>query len=186
MAGGPKIALPSSLQPRTFRHLSGEEEEDDDNNDDYMAASNTCANWSKSIPKKKQALKQAPKRLPKRAPKKQAPNKPAPLLCCAGDLCKQQEGCIIIDKGLKCVVYEGHMHGFSCSDEKVQAMVGMTCKNCALTNQKGRTSRIACGWTPPLSLSRQTKRGGGDHQQQPKAIAVPKDPLPTRRSARNK
>ena len=182
MAGGPKIALPLALQPRTFRHSSGEEEEDDNDNDDYTAASNTRANRSKSVPK----TKQAPKRAPKRALKKQALNKPAPLLCCARDLYKQQEDCIIIGKGLKCVVCEGRMHGFSCSDEKVQAMVGMTCKNCALTGQKGRTGRTARGRTPPSPLSTQTKRGGCDHRQQPKAVAVPKDPLPTRRSVRNK
>ena len=53
-------------------------------------------------------------------------------LCCVRDLCKQQEGCIIIGKGHKCVVCEGRMHGLRCSDEKVDDMVGMTCKKCAL------------------------------------------------------
>ena len=77
------------------------------------------------------------------------------------------------------------MHGFPCSDEKVQDMVGMTCKKCALSVQKGRTGRTARGQTPPSPLSTQRKRGGRDHRQQPKAVAVPKDPLPTRRSARN-
>ena len=55
-------------------------------------------------------------------------------LCCAGDLCKQQEGCIIIGKGHQCAVCEGRMHGFPCSDGKVETMVGMTCKKCDNNN----------------------------------------------------
>ena len=155
---------------------SSEEKEDDDDSDDYndyiathrAIRSKRVANRLKSVPKKKQA------------PKKRAPKKLAPLLCCAGDQCKQQEGCTIIGKGHTCAVCEGCMHGFPCSDEKVEVMVGMTCKKCALT---GRTAR---GRTPPSPLSTQTNRRGRYRRQEPKAVAVPKDPLPTRRSARNK
>ena len=132
------------------------------------------SNWSKSVQKKKQA--------PKRAPKK-----PAPLLCCAGDLCKQKKGCIIIGKGHKCAVCQGCMHGFPCSDEKVEDLVGMTCKKCALTGQKGQkgwTSRTARIRTPSSPLSTQTNRRGRHQQNEPKDVAVPKYPLPTRRSTR--
>ena len=57
-------------------------------------------------------------------------------LCCAGDLCKQQEGYIIIGEGHQCAVCEGRMHDFLCSDGKVETMVGMTCKNCDNNNRE--------------------------------------------------
>ena len=61
------------------------------------------------------------------------------ILCCAGDLCKQQEGSIIIGKSHKCAMCEGHMHGFLCSDGKVQAMISMTCKKCDNNNVEKNT-----------------------------------------------
>ena len=60
-------------------------------------------------------------------------------LCCTGDLCDQQQGYIVIGKGHQGAVCEGRMHGFLCSDGKVEAMVGMTCKKCDNNNVEENT-----------------------------------------------
>ena len=60
-------------------------------------------------------------------------------LSCAGDLCKQQESYIIIGQGHQRVVCRGRMHGFPCFDGKVEAMVGMTCKECNNNNVEKNT-----------------------------------------------
>ena len=56
------------------------------------------------------------------------------ILCCAGDLCEQQEGSIIIGTSHKCAVCEGRFHGFLCSNGNVQTMTGMMCKKCDNNN----------------------------------------------------
>ena len=56
------------------------------------------------------------------------------ILCCAGDLCKQQESFIIIGTSHKCAVSKGQFHGFLCSNRKVQEITGMACKKCDNNN----------------------------------------------------
>ena len=77
---------------------------------------------------------------------KQTQKKPVQLLCCARDLCDQDAGIIKTGNGHGCKSCEGRMHGFLCSDRKVQFMTGMTCKKCAApllsrADQIGRKGR---------------------------------------------
>ena len=56
-----------------------------------------------------------------------------PVLCCAGLFCKKQStGRVIVNVGKHtCLLCGGNLHGFLCSDQKVQSMTGMTCLKCA-------------------------------------------------------
>ena len=55
------------------------------------------------------------------------------ILCCARDLCKQQEGLIIIGISHKCAVCVGQFRGFLSSNGKVQTLTSMTCKSMITT-----------------------------------------------------
>ena len=51
-------------------------------------------------------------------------------LCCAGDLCTHEFGQEIIGLSHRCRSCNGRLHGFLCSNEKSDELIGMVCKQC--------------------------------------------------------
>ena len=77
-------------------------------------------------------------------------------LCCAGDLCTHEFGQEIIGLSHRCRSCNGRLHGFLCSNEKSDELIGMVCKHVRLMR-----------WNSESRLKEEMKNGKFNKEAKP-------------------